>query len=198
MRIALVLGGAASVEADVEAALALGEYSGVIAANDAGAHWPGPLDGVCSIHADRLARIWLPARQKRGYPKPGMAVGTKSAADRRYTPPLDGFTDHLFLGQIHSGSSGLFALKLALIDLGFDRAVLCGIPMTETPHFFRGQPWKGAKSHKRGWQEAFPAIRDRARSLSGWTAELLRGPTAEWVAGEPDYKQHDLGERGAA
>lgn len=183
MRTALVLGGASCLQADVEAALTLGEYQGVVAANDAGAHWPGPLDGWCSIHADRLVRIWLPARQKRGYPKPGMAVGTRSSADSRYTPPLDGFTDHLFPGQIHSGSSGLFALKLALIDRGFDRAVLCGIPMMEMPHFFRGQPWKGARSHKKGWTEAMGFIKDRARSMSGWTAETLGQATAKWIAG---------------
>jgi hypothetical protein len=169
-----VLGGAACVWRDIESALQLGEYYGVVAANDIGASWPGPLDAICSLHEDKLRKIWLVRRARAGLPPPKLIATKASHA-------------HQFEGQKASGSSGLFALKLTLVDLRFDRAVLCGIPMDGQPHFFGGDWWGGAKSHKRGWQQALPAIRDRARSLSGWTADLLGRPTAEWVAGEQDH-----------
>ena len=160
MRAALVLGGAQCLWDDVEAALRLGEYGAVIACNDAGASWPGPLDAICSLHEDKLRKIWLVRRARAGYVPPNV-IATKATHT------------HQFDGQTASGSSGLFALKLALIDLGFERAVLCGIPMDIQPHFFGGDFWPGAKSHKRGWEQALPVIKDRARSMSGWTKELL-------------------------
>ena len=98
---------------------------------------------------------------------------------------MTGFTNYLFPGQTSSGTSGLFALKVALIDLGFDRAVLCGIPMQDEAGHLRdaAAPWSGAVAHWAGWLEAYPQIKDRARSMSGRTADLLGRPTAEWVAG---------------
>jgi len=88
-----------------------------------------------------------------------------------------------FPGQSDTGSSGLFALKVALTDLGFDCALLCGIPMAPvTGHFFDAAPWTGAGAHQLGWKQALPAIRDRARSMSGWTQHLLGAPTTDWLA----------------
>jgi hypothetical protein len=194
MTVALVLGGAACLQDDLDAALALGEFDGVVAANDAGAWWPGLLDGWCSLHPQKLAK-WCAARAERGYPPASRLFGHQN--ETRKTPGTE-YTDHRFPGQLHPGSSGLFALKVALYDLGFSRAVCCGMPMDMQPHFYGGQGWNGAKSHLKGWLEALPTIKSRARSMGGWTADLLGWPTAEWVAGEPDYQQHDLGERGAA
>lgn len=170
MAVALVLGGASCLWADVSAALELGEYAAVIGCNDAGASWPGQLDAICSLHEDKLRKIWLVRRERAGYPPPKL-IGTKASHE------------HRFDGQTASGSSGLFALKLALVDLGFDRAVLCGVPMDCSPHFFGGDFWPGAKSHKRGWEQALPVIHERVRSTSGWSAELLGEPTKDWVAG---------------
>jgi hypothetical protein len=178
MRVALVLGGAACLQADIAAALDLGEFDGVVAANDAGAWWPGPLDGWCSLHPQKLGK-WSAARAERGYPAAKRLFGHQN--ETRKTAGTE-YSDHRFPGQLHSGSSGLFALKVALYDLGFSRAVCCGMPMDMQPHFFDRQGWQGAKSLKRGWTEALPAIRDQARSISGWTADLLGRPTAEWLA----------------
>ena len=169
MSVALVLGGAACLHTDLESALSLGEYSGVVACNDAGAWFPGPLDAICSLHEDKLRKIWLVRRARAGLPPPKVIATKASHA-------------HQFEGQTASGSSGLFALKIALVDLGFDRAVLCGIPMDAQPHFFGGDWWGGAKSHKRGWEQALPVIQAKVRSMSGWTAAKFGSPTVGWVA----------------
>lgn len=181
-RIALVLGGASSVWADVEAALALGEFEGVVGCNDAGVSWPGVMDAWVSLHASHF-RMWQERRRRLGLPPHKALIGHHH---ERGSPATDIEVDRLsvyrFPDQDRSGSSGLFALKVALEDLGFDRAVLCGIPMTATPHFTDTVPWSAAAEHRKGWQQALPHIKDRARSMGGWTAELLGKPDAAWLS----------------
>lgn len=83
--------------------------------------------------------------------------------------------------QATSGSSGLFAVRVAL-ELGFDRIVLCGVPMQKEQGRLDGiVRWSGAEAFKKGWQQALPHLRDTTRSMSGWTKQLLGAPTAEWL-----------------
>lgn len=162
--IALVLGSASCVWDDVEAALALGEFAGVVACNDAGVFWPGPLDIWVSLHADKFKR-WTAQRELRGLAPAGRTMG-----------PENGYR---FPDQAGTGSSGHFALKVALDH--FDRAVLCGVPMTEAAsHIVGRSPWTGARHYRAAWQQALPHTKDRARSMSGWTAELHGKPDALW------------------
>lgn len=166
MTLALVLGGAATVWEDVEAALALTEADGVVACNDTAADWPGPLDAVATHHPEHWPR-WAAQRAARGYPPPSRLV-------------TDGWA---FPGQSSPGSSGLFALKVALIDLGYDRAILCGVPMDEAGrHTNDPRPWRAATTYRAGWVQSLPAIANRARSMGGWTADLLGRPDAAWLA----------------
>jgi hypothetical protein len=178
---ALVLGGAATVWDDVKAALELGEFSGVVAANDVGAEWPGHLDAWVSLHADKF-KLWAQRRAKRGF-APAAAVFAHES--RKGTAPgVTHATEWKFPGQRETGSSGLFALKVALVDLGFDKAVLCGVPMSvDGAHFFDTRPWRAAMSHRQGWSEALPHIKHKARSMGGFTADLLGRPTTEWLGG---------------
>lgn len=170
--IALVLGGANCVYADVEAALNLGEFRAVVAANHIGIHWPGRLDAWASIHEDKLKRPWIERRRRRGHPEPVLLVGP---SDLTYRWP----------GQTKPGSSGLFALKVALDVLGCDRAVLCGIPLEpEAEHFNIAGAWTPAEGYRAGWVQALPHIRDRARSMSGWTERTLGRATPAWIAGD--------------
>jgi hypothetical protein len=164
--LALVLGGALTVWDDVEAALALTEADGIVACNDIAADWPGPLDAAATLHPEFWPR-WAARRAAKGYPP----------------VPRVFFNGWAFPGQDRSGSSGLFALKVALVDLGYDRAVLCGVPMDERArHIANFKPWRGAQTLRAGWVQALPAIADRARSMSGWTADLLGRPTPDWLA----------------
>lgn len=171
MRTALILGGGSAVYSEFEAALDLGEFSGLVGCNHVGVTWPGRFDGWVSLHGDRLTKPWAAARRRRGLPD-HKALFTSDMTERR------------FPGQTNPGSSGLFALKVALVDLGFDRAVLCGIPLTPTAHFDDPSAWKAALDYREGWTQALPHIADRCRSMGGWTADTLGRPTAAWIAGE--------------
>lgn len=185
MRTALVLGSAACLWADVEAALELGEFAGAVATNDAGVFWPGRLDAWVSLHA-HLFRKWVRQREVRGLPDHHRLFGHDGApsSNSRLSPAITDFVPSAFEGQATNGTSGLFALKVALLDLGFDRAVCCGMPMLDSAaHLLdTSRPWVGEQhGHHAGWAEALPHIADRARSMSGWTAGLLGMPDPEWL-----------------
>lgn len=182
---ALVLGGAQTLWRDVAGALDLGSFDVVVACNDAAAVWPGRLDAAVSLHAEKWA-YWLEKRARLGNPDPGVVVGHADAGRGvlKVSERVSQFVEYRFNGQADSGSSGLFALKYALEDMGCERAVLCGVPMHEVgAHFFDLTPWGAAQSHRRGWSQALPVIADRARSMCGWTADLLGKPTKEWLNG---------------
>lgn len=183
MTLALVLGGAGRVWRDVEAALDLAEFSHVVACNDAAAEWPGELDAAVSLHAEKMG-MWMERRARLGHPAPKGVIGHDTAKTSILRMPVcvTEFVPYRFEGQNDTGSSGLFALKVALIDLGYDKAVLCGVPMDSAGgHFFDLKAWGGANSHRRGWNQALPVIKDRARSMSGWTETLLGSPSEEWL-----------------
>lgn len=182
-----MLGGAACVWSDFEAALDLGEFHGAVACNDVGAAYPGHLDALVTLHAEK-APIWVGRRAAAGRPSPGAVLAHDGLG---HAPPacVTGTTNWRFEGQKDTGSSGLFALKVALIDLGFDGAVLCGVPMTPAQgHFFDAAEWRGAAAHQRGWAQALPHIKHRARSMSGWTRDLLGAPDERWLAAQADAR----------
>lgn len=169
------------VWADLEAALCLGEFSGVVTCNDVTAAYPGQIDACASLHSAQWPG-WLTERQRRGHEAPARVFGHLEASKGKGAHVVTDWTEYRFPGQDRSGSSGLFAAKVALIDLGFDKIVFCGVPMTAGQrHYFDARPWSGASAHTDGWRQALPILRDRARSMSGWSAELLGYPTEEWL-----------------
>lgn len=188
--IALVLGGAECVWDDVaELERMIGhEWDGlVVAANDIGAHWPRRLDHWVTLHPEKL-ESWIELRRKFGYPD-----GYTTWAHQRlpgYTVRGWGLVDRTVPRRNSSGLLATFVVPL----LGA-RAVLCGIPVTRTPHFsastvhVRARPWTSADSHWRHFQEAADELRTFARSMSGRTADLLGRPDAEWLAPRPPGRQ---------
>lgn len=80
----------------------------------------------------------------------------------------------------NGGSSGLFAIGVTLDKLGVD-AVLCGVPMDETPHILDGKPWLHAGNFRKMWERRHDRMRNHVRSMSGWTRQLLGPPTREWL-----------------
>ena len=187
MKTALVLGSAACVWEDVAAARRLGSYQAVVGCNDTGVVWPGVMDAWVSFHENVFHRYAV-QRDRRGLPPHKRVLVTDSAmaTANRMAPVVTGSADPFFPGQSKSGTSGLFALKVALIDLGFDRAVLCGMPMQNSAGHLQKHmtDWAGEKQHRAGWLQALPEIKDRARSMSGWTQQQLGAPTPEWLAGD--------------
>lgn len=187
---AIVIGGASGVWQDISQALPLGQYDISVACNDAIAHWPGRLDAAVSLHPDKLPG-WIAAREANGHKPPGavyVKAGWRTALDAATVERVEALspieTDQMFAGQAVTGSSGLFAAKVALEDLGCAKAVCCGVPMNAVQgHFFDDREWAGASLHQAGWNEAKDAICDRLRSMSGWTREIVGAPTPEWLLG---------------
>lgn len=178
MATCLILGSADCLHDDL--ARYAGPVDGCVACNDAGAEWPGRLDAWVTLHPSHwVHKGWLAARRRNGYPD-ALELRTNNTADVKNLFAANGIeavqTEYCFPGQEHSGSSGMFAAKVALIDLGFERAVLCGIPMTPTPHFYGGPAWDVAGRYLQRWRDVPAEYKDRIRSMSGATRELLGAP----------------------
>lgn len=174
----LALGSALCLFKDIDQALSLGEYDGVVAANEAGVAWSGELTSWVSLHPlempGRVAR-----RAARGHP-PALEI---------VSHPVDQKPDvvttcvpYKLPGQKTSGSSGLFAVKRAL-DLGATKVVCCGIPIDADLGRIDGKEvWTSARLFRQGWEQSTPVLRGRVKSMSGWTRQLLGEPTPEWFS----------------
>lgn len=167
MAAALVLGGASCLWDDLRR---LGDFPAtVIAVNAVGIHYPGRIDHWVTLHPANFP-VWESKRE-----------GNWDYTRWSESPPCDEELDSW------GGSSGIYGARVAL-HLGFDRVVLCGVPLDERPHFHDSDrwskgPWLVAKEHRR----ELDAIKDRlgnVRSMSGYTAEVLGTPTEEWLHGE--------------
>lgn len=154
MKIALVLGGAACVFADFLWANSLGVSYRLVGVNDIRDDFPD-LDIWVTLHPEKFPDAFAPSVDFPELWEPGGS----------------------------SGSSGLFAVRCAIERLGADRVILCGVPMDTQPHFYGGDPWLAADGFWPAWIVAMPYIKNRVRSMSGRTRDLLGAPTAEWLAG---------------
>lgn len=172
MTVAVVLGGASGVWSELTLLESmLGRRADVVVAcNDAGVMYPGRLDGWCTLHHEKFAG-W---RSRRHGNLDYRAFTIKHWPDCQDTE---------LLAERWPGSSGLYAAQVALEAFDASRVVLCGVPLTmEGKHFFdRNNAWIDAENYRRGFEAALPAIRETVRSMSGWTRELLGGPTSEWL-----------------
>jgi hypothetical protein len=181
MRSCLVLGGGPSAWDDLKAAKALGTFQGAIACNDMIADYAGPLEVGCSLHPSKL-QAWRTKREARRYPPAKAYIAHQEGAG------VDRVEPYRWPEMNTSGSSGLYAVKIAL-ELGFDRIVLCGVSLTTDGHYFDQKAWKQrlVESYRAAWL----AVKDvhligRVKSFSGWTSEQLGIPDARWLAGETD------------
>lgn len=180
---ALVVGGAACVWDDAVTALELFQPDIVVAVNEAGILWPHHLDFWVTLEAPKFFD-WQQRRDASGRNTDYLAVVASDApfvdepmrVDRRMNHEWRGYDNHR-----NSGSSGLFAVKVALAE-GATHVVLAGVPMSTTGgHFLQAGAWDGS-----GYEDAWTGVRLRiaghVRSMSGWTAVLLGKPTPEWLA----------------
>ena len=171
--IALVLGGARSVWTDLAAAQALlaGRPHLTVACNFAGEEYPGHLDGWVSLHPDRFGQ-WLRNRRRIG--------GNE--------PRLFGHVGHAEAPQIEvvaerwGGSSGLYAVQVAISHLGARGVILCGVPLDQDAgHIRRPGSWCTPTRYRSGFRAAATAIGPSVRSMGGWTAELFGQPDGDWL-----------------
>jgi hypothetical protein len=159
----LILGGAKCVWSDIES---LGDAipSDVAAVNDIGAHWPGPLVFWASLHPRKLPP-WEKQRRNNNYPNGYIRYGNKHGL------PL---CDKVIADW--GGSSGLFAVKVAL-ELGYEDIILAGIPMqAEAGHFFNKAEWAECTRYRAAWIKRQKWLSQFVSSCSGWTRDLLGAP----------------------
>lgn len=170
----LILGSAASLPSDLAA---LGDWPGVVmAVNRSGAFHPGRIDHWVSLHPDQLAGF-MAERTVRGLPFDGLTW-----CQRTHPGTAVDLTPHRL---DHSGSSGLFAVRIALDVLKARRVVLAGMPMDDSPHFYDPAGRRSGPSfvcYRPVWRAAASnEFSGRVRSLSGWTANLLGRPDPAWL-----------------
>jgi hypothetical protein len=174
---ALILGGGSTVWTDLQALEALlgAPWDGiVIGVNDIICHWPRRLDYLVSLHPEHFQK-WMNERATKGYPGDYETwTSRRSPYARRYTRSWGG------------GSSGMLAVTVA-DALKCSHAVLCGVPMTKTPHFAEStvhnptKSWPTADGHFRAWQANVKRMQGWVKSMSGRTRDLLGEPTLEWL-----------------
>jgi hypothetical protein len=173
MRRALVLGCASCVWDDAKAAQALcPEFDLVIAVKRIGTEWPGRITHWVTLHPETFA-AWQAARKAKGLNEDYRAGTWSGGKDR-------GARFDFRLGD-WQGSSGLFAVRAAIEDGRADRVVLAGVPMTASPHYFRGKDWRYAATYQRGWKQHLKEFELKTRSMSGWTRTLLGAPDLAWL-----------------
>lgn len=183
--IAAVLGSATNGLAELETLRSLAPVSAVYAVNDAAADYPGPLAAFVTLHPEKLG----PGTLSNGSPSPNWHARrfhVDSSHKCEYIahcehPLVTRVVEYRWPGMNGSGSSGLFAVKVAL-EKPEQRVVLCGVPMDAMrAHFNNTLPWFEVDSFWAAWSIALPYIKDRVRSMSGHTAQLLGMPTREFL-----------------
>ncbi len=170
--IALCLGGAKTVFADLERARILteGVTTLVVACNHVGIRYPGRLDAWVTLHPE-----WFSSWQNQR-----AANGLNGDYRAFIDDPRDCGRDEV-VPQRWNGSSGLFAAQVSLDALGCSGAILCGIPMDPASGHIH---WSGIWDHDwRYLPGVYHAHSERAniRSMSGRTADIFGRPEAAWV-----------------
>jgi hypothetical protein len=139
-----------------------------IAVNGAGALHPNPLHHWASVHPEHFPE-WENGR--KGYV--------------RWSAGRSPHTDRVLKGW-QGGSSGYFAVGVALDGLGCEGVVLCGVRIDASPNPTNPESvngWGDYRRFRHRWTE--PRRRDllarRVRSMSGWTREQFGAPEAEWL-----------------
>jgi hypothetical protein len=172
---ALVLGSAATVFADAEAALKVFTPTVVAACNNIGIDWEGRVHHWFTLHPAKT-EDWpgiQEAKRRRRLAKRNTDIVTWSF---KAAKGIDRVTEDW------GGSTGLLAVK-GLLEIGFGKIVLAGVPMTILAGHYNQKPeWRKAEMYHRGWHKHLKEIAPFVRSMSGWTQKLLGAPTKQWLA----------------
>jgi hypothetical protein len=173
-RTALIMAGGSRVREDVVDALKLFTPDMMIAVNDFGAEWRGRLDHWVSNHPEKMAG-WADKRASSGL-APAGRIWT-------VTHKVDG---HPYQHVVNPGGGSSATAVAVAREMGAERIVLAGVPLTPTPHFFDDVPWSAREvaHYQRAWQRQKKHMIKDVRSLSGgFTEKLLGRPTREWIEG---------------
>lgn len=173
MRIALIVGGAETWQAELDRAKALCAQVELpfelFILNDHIADFPEPVRAV-TLHPNNRLGDWMRRRKEAGLP-------ALLQVWAHHSHPM--VTDQL---PDWGGSVGLLACKIAIYRFSHKKIMLCGVPMTVAGgHYVRHQPWAACPAFRRAWLTRKNEIAPYVRSMSGWTAETFGQPTVEWL-----------------
>jgi hypothetical protein len=172
-QVAVVIGGAEDVFDEWRQAKELCEEALVdpvtFVTNDSISLFPDRIDHAVTLHPDKYDREWRDARAARGLDPPGIVwAHRRHKVANRDTPDW-------------GGSSGLFAIKVAL-EVGFDKIILCGVPMTlEAGHVVRKAPWRACDQFRRAWGRHQRELTNHICSFSGWTRTTFGPPSVGFL-----------------
>ena len=167
MATAIILGGGKTVLQEYEQAKKLCKPDIIICVNDIGCEIK-ECDIWATLHPEKLG-AWISKRNDNGYKLPEKIVSFKRV---EYVNTI---LDYRWTGSSGSGSSGLFAVKTAL-SLGYNKIVLCGVPINKESHYFSSKAWSECDSFSGTWREQQGILKKYVRSMSGYTRNLLGYP----------------------
>lgn len=179
----LVVGRARGTQEEVAALKAMTTFDATIVVGSTALDFPDHIDHWVTFHAMLFER-WIEKRKRKGYPA---AANYWTALYNGY-PVAPKLNAKLPIKRVHSqgGSSGLVGVEVAL-EIGGTRIALAGVPMEAARGKYddpnTSSTWREAANYHGAWKLALPRLKDKVRSMSGWTLELLGGvpPTKEWL-----------------
>lgn len=180
MKAFLIVGSAACVRKDLSAARRWNLP--IIALNTQIRDLELPIAHGCTLHPEQ-AKPWHDGRDALAAQQ-GVPWTLWSGPEGDGMAWMDRCIDRNFAWH---GTSALFAVDVALRMLRADRVVLAGCPIDKTAHYDGPHTLDDRDRlgwYREGWAKAFPTIRHKVRSLSGFTRELLTAPTSEWLRGD--------------
>lgn len=200
MRLAIVLGGADDLREDFERLRRMipPDLTDVVSVgvNDVPCYWRHRIDFWVTLHPEKLVDedpddpdglSWQERRRKAG------GLGGYETIARRM-----GRRVHHLVQPWGGGSVSMYATRACEHPvIGADLVALCGCGLSESPNdpasLSAHTVIENLEDFRRGWErrlsrEGSPPtryIRERVRSLSGWTAEILGEPDDAWFRTPP-------------
>jgi hypothetical protein len=159
-----------------------GNHAAVIAVNNMILHWKGRVHHGVSMHPEEPG-LWRALRPY--YQCEGSHVHTHGyrAHEKPGIPECDYIWD---IPAGKGGTSSLLAVFIALA-IGYDRVVLCGVPLDGNGHFYDPPDMKipvfSSDFLQSEWLKAREQFSGRVRSVSGRTRDWLGEPSEDWLKG---------------
>lgn len=155
----------------------------VVVTNSVVADYSGHAHAAVTLHP-RLMSSWWEARKRSCYHPITRCVAHRNKQGGVVFDFVTDIHPYLWPEQKVSGSSGHYAVKVALETFKASKVVLAGVPMThEGAHYYTTDLWNPAMFLP-AWENTYDRLKGVVRSMSGWTAEKFGKPTLKWATGE--------------
>lgn len=164
MKPLVVIGSAPCLEADLKALGGIERFDVMAVGLSSVKAFPRPIQYVANNHPENIPAI-AEILKRRG------------DGDARMIAPLPGPGVHIVEPYRPPTGSSAITGTLAALKLGYRKICLCGCPLTGNAP--GGNPYE---EFREGWQAKRDELAGIVKSMSGWTRELLGGPTGEWLA----------------